>query len=47
MAAMPGRLVSRVCAVLAMTVTIVKRSDETTGFLVLPAGGSWNAPSAG
>jgi transposase len=31
-----GRLVSWACQVLALTVTIVKRSDDTTGFVVLP-----------
>jgi transposase len=31
-----GRLVSWAHTVLAMTVTIVKRSDDTTGFVVLP-----------
>jgi transposase len=31
-----GRLVSWACQVLALTVTIVKRSDDTTGFAVLP-----------
>jgi transposase len=31
-----GRLVSWACHVLAPTVTIIKRSDDTTGFAVLP-----------
>jgi transposase len=31
-----GRLVSWACQVLALTLTIVKRSDDTTGFVVLP-----------
>jgi transposase len=31
-----GRLVSWACQVLTLTVTIVKRSDDTTGFVVLP-----------
>ena len=31
-----GRLVSWACQVLALTATIVKRSDDTTGFAVLP-----------
>ncbi|MDQ3761388.1 MAG: IS5 family transposase [Actinomycetota bacterium] len=31
-----GRLVSWACQVLALTVTIIKRSDDTTGFAVLP-----------
>ncbi len=31
-----GRLVSWACQVLALTVTIVKRSDDTKGFVVLP-----------
>jgi transposase len=31
-----GRLVSWAYQVLALTVTIVKRSDDTTGFAVLP-----------
>ena len=31
-----GRLISWACHVLALTVTIVKRSDDTTGFAVLP-----------
>jgi transposase len=31
-----GRLVSGACQVLALTLTIIKRSDDTTGFAVLP-----------
>jgi transposase len=31
-----GRLVSWACQVLTLTLTIVKRSDDTTGFVVLP-----------
>jgi transposase len=31
-----GRLVSSACQVLALTVTIVKRNDDTKGFVVLP-----------
>jgi transposase len=31
-----GRLVSWACQVLALTLTIVKRSEDTTGFVVLP-----------
>jgi transposase len=31
-----GRLVSWACQVLALTLTIIKRSDDTTGFAVLP-----------
>jgi transposase len=31
-----GRLVTWACQVLALTVTIVKRSDDTKGFVVLP-----------
>jgi transposase len=31
-----GRLVSWACQVLALTVTIIKRNDDTTGFAVLP-----------
>jgi transposase len=31
-----GRLVTWACQVLALTITIVKRSDDTTGFVVLP-----------
>jgi transposase len=31
-----GRLVSWACQVLALTLTIVKRSEDTTGFAVLP-----------
>jgi Transposase DDE domain len=31
-----GRLVSWAHTVLALTLTIVKRSDDTTGFVVLP-----------
>jgi transposase len=40
-----GRLVSWACQVLALTVTILKRSDDTKGFVVLPRW--WNEPSAG
>jgi DDE family transposase len=31
-----GRLVSWACQVLALSVTIIKRSDDTTGFAVVP-----------
>ncbi|MGH3900356.1 MAG: IS5 family transposase [Pseudonocardiaceae bacterium] len=31
-----GRLVNWACQVLALTITIVKRSEDTTGFVVLP-----------
>jgi hypothetical protein len=41
-----GRLVSWACQVLALTVTIVKRGDDTTGSSCYPAGGSWHGPSA-
>ncbi|MCA1697075.1 MAG: transposase [Actinobacteria bacterium] len=42
-----ARLVSWAHTALALTVTIVKRTDDTTGFVVLPRRGSWNGPSAG
>ena len=42
-----GRLVAWAAAVLAVTVTVVKRSDNLRGFVVLPAGGSWSAVSVG
>lgn len=42
-----GRLVAWAAAVLALTVTVVKRTDNLGGFVVLPAGGSSSGPSVG
>jgi len=42
-----GRLVVWAKDVLRLAVTIIKRSDNVAGFVVLPAGGSWSAHSAG
>ena len=42
-----GRLVSWAHQVLALTLIIVKRSDDTTGFAVLPRRWVWSEPSAG
>jgi hypothetical protein len=42
-----GRLVRWAQTVLALTVGIVKCTDDLTGFQVLPAAGSWNAPWPG
>ena len=42
-----GRLVAWAAAALALTVTIVKRSDNLRGFVVLPRRGSWNVVSVG
>jgi hypothetical protein len=42
-----GRLARWAQTVLALTVSIVKRTDDLTGFQVIPAAGSWNAPWPG
>ena len=42
-----GRLVRWAQTVLALTVSFVKRTDDLTGFQVIPAAGSWNAPWPG
>jgi DDE family transposase len=42
-----GRLVRWAQTVLALTVSFVKRTGDLTGFQVIPAAGSWNAPWPG
>jgi hypothetical protein len=42
-----GRLVRWAQTVLALTISFVERTDDLTGFQVIPAAGSWNAPWPG